>query len=212
MGPHFPADEYRGCRGEVTGKGRLLLGMTLKFSEYLYKISRGWVLLAALLIFLFFMAWVLPEQAASAADMTGDTASPDLSLYYNPSQLHQMAAGYGEMGRKAYIKARFTFDLVYPLVYAVFLALAISCLLAYLLPAGNAWRRLNLLPVCAALFDFLENIAASLVMVSYPEPLFGVAGLAGIFTLVKWLLITASFLVLAGAALGLAFCKLKKAV
>jgi hypothetical protein len=185
--------------------------MLKNLSQKLFKFSHGWPVLASLLVFLFFMAWVLPEQAASTDTATGDASSPDLSLYYTSSELYRMAADYGQMGRKAYINARFTFDLVYPLVYAAFLALATSFLLPFVIPTGSAWRRLNLLPVVAAVFDYLENIATSLVMARFPTPTPVADVLAGVFTLVKWGLLGASFLLLAGASAAAAFNQLKKA-
>ena len=40
---------------------------------------------------------------------------------YSTSDLYEMAQSYGADGRGLYVKARFTFDLVWPLVYTLFL-------------------------------------------------------------------------------------------
>jgi len=89
-------------------------------------VSTGWVALAALVIFLLFTALVLPQQATKAAQKTGSADSPDTSFFYAPDDLYRMAEAYGESGRQAYIRARFTFDLAWPLVYTLFLATAMS--------------------------------------------------------------------------------------
>ena len=100
--------------------------MGKRISDWLRRISTGWVALAALLIFLLFSALVLPQQATKAEKETGSPDSPDMSFFYSPSDLYEMAEAYGEQGRKAYVEARFTFDLIWPLVYTLFLATAIS--------------------------------------------------------------------------------------
>ena len=84
------------------------------------------VLVVLLVIFLLFTALVLPKGSSQAALETNASGSPDLSLFYSVDKLYQMADAYGETGRDAYIRARFTFDLIWPLVYTLFLATAIS--------------------------------------------------------------------------------------
>ena len=78
-------------------------------SGWLYKVSRGWVALSALGIFMLFSALVLPDQADRAEMASGSAASPDTSLYYSAEDLYRMAEAYGEQGREAYVRARFTF-------------------------------------------------------------------------------------------------------
>jgi hypothetical protein len=176
--------------------------MLKRLSDWLVRVSTGWVALAALAIFLLFSALVLPRQASSAAEETGDAASPDMSFYYSAGDLYGMAESYGASGRAAYVRARFTFDLVWPLVYALFLVTAISWTSRQAFPPGSPWRLANLLPLLAALFDYLENIATSVVMLRYPEPAALIGALAPLFTMAKWSLLGLSFLLLfAGLAL-----------
>jgi hypothetical protein len=167
-----------------------------RFSSWLYRVSTGWVTFSGLLIFLVFSVLVLPGQAAQATDELGDIGSPDLSLYYTPEQLYQLADSYGADGREAYILTRFSFDLVWPLVYTIFLGTALSW------TGSRAWigttrlRNANLAPILGMLFDFLENLTTSLVMVRYPAKTIMVDVLAPIFTFLKWILIGASFALL----------------
>jgi hypothetical protein len=164
-----------------------------KISTGLEKVSTGWVTLVALVIMLLFMVFVLPGQSSKAVQNTGSSQSPDTSLWYSATTLYQMAESYGPQGRQAYIQARFTFDLVFPLVYTFFLVTAISWLFKHAFPADSLWRLSNLVPLLGMFFDFLENIATSLVMASYPAKLPLVAFLAPIFTLIKWIFVTGSF-------------------
>lgn len=167
--------------------------MLTKLSNGLLKFSTGPLTLACLVIFLVFSALVLPDQAAKAEVYSGEIGSPDTSLYYTASELYRMAEGYGPDGRIAYIRARFSFDLVFPLVYTAFLVTAISWLIKRSNLAWGTWGRLNLLPVAGMLFDFLENISAAIVMSRYPQTTVVLDHLAGIFTLLKWISISLSF-------------------
>lgn len=169
-----------------------------RVSDWLYRFSTGWLTLAGLIVFLLFSALVLPAQSSRADPAEAAAGSPDLSFFYTPQDLARWAEAYGEQGRAEYIRARFSFDLIWPLVYTFFLGTSISWLWGRALPPGSLWRRVNLLPLLAMLFDLLENSATSLVMARYPVETALAAGLAPLFTTVKWLLVGSSFAALCG--------------
>ncbi len=170
-----------------------------RLSDRLTAASRGWTALAALVVFLLFTSLALPAQAAQ---QRGDVTTPDMSWFYTAADLYGIAERLGADGRQAYIQARFTFDLVWPAVYGSFLTISSSWLLAQALRRrqSSRWRLLNLTPVMGVGFDLLENIATSLVMARYPAPTPVIADLAGWATMVKWVFVGGSFIVLVGAA------------
>jgi hypothetical protein len=149
-----------------------------------------------LIVFVLFMVLVLPRQAASTEVGLGEAGSPDMSLWYTPRVLYQTAEAYGEEGRRAYVRARFTFDLIWPMVYAAFLGTAISWLTRRAFPADSLWQRANLAPLLGLLLDYAENASTSLVMLRYPARTPVVEWLAPLFTLFKWLFVGGSFLLL----------------
>jgi hypothetical protein len=167
-----------------------------RISDWLYRISTGWVSLVALGVFLIFTILVLPRQTASAEQNNAGAGTPDLSFYYSSAELYRMAEAYGEQGRQAYLQARWTFDLLWPIVYAAFLSTAISWLFKPRLPLGSKWRIANLVPLIGMLFDYLENISTSLVMLRYPQPCPVGAVFAPIFTPLKWISVGGSFILL----------------
>lgn len=178
--------------------------MIKNLSEWLNKNIKFWVVLLTLAVMIFFMITVLPAQAASAEQNAGESISPDTSFFYSPSDLINAAEEYGADGRKAYIQARWTFDLIFPLVYIGFLAAGISWFYQNLEQTTKWISYSNLLPLAAGLFDYLENSGASLLMGLFPTQVPGLALLTAIFSGLKWLTITGSFLfyfILAGAAL-----------
>jgi hypothetical protein len=174
----------------------------LALSRWLERISKGWVTILAVVIFFVFTPLVLPGQAARFEEVAGDGPSPDQSFLYTPSDLYEMAEAYGPEGRAAYVQARWTFDVVWPIVYTFALFTAISWLGKRAFPEGSKARLLNLVPVLGLLFDYLENICASIVMARYPAPTPVIDLLATIFTPVKWVFVVGSFVVLAVVAVA----------
>lgn len=165
-----------------------------KTSNWLLRISTTWLMITSLLVMVAFMIFVLPAQAANAARQSGSERSPDTSFIYSPEDLYQMAEEYGETGRQAYIRARWTFDLVFPLVYTAFLAFGISWFVQRLSGWAPAWRFSNLLPILGGIFDLLENTATSLSLAAYPARPGLILFSASLFTPIKWVLVSASFI------------------
>jgi len=170
--------------------------MMKTISEKLIQLSTGWVVLSSLAVFVVFVIFVLPGQSAKASEGTAESGTPDLSFAYSTGDLYEMAESYGEPGRTEYIRARFTFDLVWPLVYGAFLITAISWSFAKASPPESIWRGMNLAPVLGVVFDFLENISTSIVMFRYPARTPIIDMLATVFTPVKWIFVGASFVLL----------------
>jgi hypothetical protein len=164
-------------------------------SRWLVRVSTGWVSLAAALVFVLFVALVLPAQVPVTGPGGAEVGSPDLSFWYTPDELYEIAEDYGEQGREQYIRARVTFDVVWPLVYVVFLATTLSWAGSKI--GGRFWPRVNLLPIAAGVFDYLENVSTVVVMSRYPERSPVVEWLAPLFTVSKWTLLSASFVLLA---------------
>ncbi len=178
--------------------------LLVHLSSGLYRLATGWVTLAATALFILFMALVLPGQAAEAQTVAGGVGSPDTSFWYTPADLYRMAAAYGPEGRAAYIHARWTFDVIWPIVYTVFLVLALSWVYRRAFAPASRWQLANLAPGVGMLLDYLENSAASLVMARYPALTPGVAHLAPVFTLAKWIFVNGSFgLLLIGGGVAL---------
>lgn len=178
--------------------------MITNISHWFTKISNKWVMLLTLLIMILFMISVLPGQAAASEKEIGSSMSPDTSFFYSPADLLQMTEDYGPDGRQSYIRSRWTFDLLFPLVYVSFLAVGISWFYKILVNPLKLFSLSNILPILAGIFDYLENSGSSLVMGLYPVLVPGLALLTAVFSAVKWILVGGSFLVyffLIGAAL-----------
>ena len=165
-----------------------------KLSAFIYNKTTTKIMIIAIIIFIVFTATLLPQVSKYTARVVGE-ASPDTSLVYSAQDLYDMAESYGEDGRRVYITLRFTFDLVWPFVYLFFM---VTVLTRLLYDSKKPWvKYLHLLPLLGGLFDFLENIGASIVMGVYPSEILFVASATPIFTLIKWSLLGVSFLLIA---------------
>ncbi|TDQ42628.1 hypothetical protein [Aureibacillus halotolerans] len=166
----------------------------MPLSNWMYRRINGRIVLIAFLLFGFFILMVLPWISGLTDSLIGSGESPDSSFYYSATDLYDMADSYGEDGRQAYIILRWTFDIVWPLVYVFFLSALLSWFLQSVVPT-NKLRLLNLLPVAGAMLDILENTGASIVMARYPERSNGIAEVTPFFTALKWSFLYASFFI-----------------
>lgn len=170
--------------------------MRNNISAWLIKISTKWVVIIGFIVFLVFSVLFLPGQTKLSETYSAGLGSPDTSLFYTPADLYRMAEAYGAEGRSAYIQARLTFDIAFPIVYTFFLATGISWFENRALEKDDDFRTGNVLPLFAMLFDFLENTCTALVFSRYPiySPLPSM--LAPFFTMIKWICVGSSFLFL----------------
>ena len=171
---------------------------------------RGWMALAAVVVFALFTALVLPAQAEAGAFYTVRYPAPDTSLWYSPGDLYAAAQAWGPDGRAAYVSARVTFDVVWPLVYGALLLTTLAWVWARATVSGSRWRRTALLPVLAVMLDYAENICTATAIARYPARTPVLAELAPMFTAAKWLTLSASFLLL-GIGLILALAARRRA-
>jgi hypothetical protein len=170
--------------------------MVRNLSAWLIKFSTKWVPLIGFIIFLAFSLLFLPGQTRLTETYSAGLGSPDTSLFYTPADLYQMAETYGAEGRSAYVQARLTFDIAFPIVYTFFLVTSISWFESRVLDEGNEFRTGNILPLFAMLFDLLENACTALVFSRFPTNSPFLSMLAPFFTLVKWISVGSSFLFL----------------
>ncbi len=171
--------------------------MKKSFYSLLIEHSKKWTPIFCFCVFLAFSVIFLPGQTKIAETYSAGLSSPDTSLFYTPADLYHMAEAYGSEGRAAYVQARWTFDLAFPIIYTSFLVISISWVeKQVLLEEDNDFRTGNLLPLFAMLFDLLENTCTTLVFMHYPTYSFFLSMLAPFFTLMKWICVSSSFLFL----------------
>ncbi|MBI9100624.1 MAG: hypothetical protein JEY91_19270 [Spirochaetaceae bacterium] len=159
--------------------------------------SKSYIFLCTTIVFIIFLIVVLPGQSEKAALYTPEAGSFDTSFFYAPQVVYDTIAAYGETGRAAYIYDRWTFDLIFPFVYGLFIlsAIAFSVFrIGWVFFRSSRWI---IVPIAAMVLDLLENTFLSLAMGLYPSEYSILAVCASAATVLKWLFVT--------TAMGLAF-------
>ncbi len=133
----------------------------------------------ALLLFLLvivFNALIMPGLAGK------ERVEPiDIQFAYSPEKAYSLIESYGDETRAEYRRGLMTLDVLYPVVYTLFISIALMVLFP-----GNyklAWA-----PYFAFAVDIFENAGIVTMLSYYPEELRAVAIATSIFTTIKWIL------------------------
>lgn len=180
--------------------------MTEKLKRYYNHVS-GKNALVFFVIFLLFTALVLPAIASLTTRVIGVAESPDTGFMFDVEVLYQLLDSYGASGRRFYITMRWTFDVVWPIVYTLFLLSSIGYLSKQ--TACKFQYKLLYLPLFSILFDLLENTFITILMVLYPSTVDFIGYLFILASLIKWIFISISFLVLFLLVIRLVYRKIK---
>lgn len=126
----------------------------------------------------------------------------DSHFFTPPQDVYRYFSDLGAPGRQLYALSEVTLDLLYPLLYGIFLGLLIAWLCSRLFPASSGLRWLPLLPLAGALADLGENLSITVLLLVYPSQLPWLVYLANLFGMLKWAFVLSSLaLILLGSGL-----------
>jgi hypothetical protein len=170
--------------------------MLNKLSETLKKYANGWLVLVFMAGEIFFNAVILPAQQAKIQAGSGGVGPIDLQFFYTPEKVYGMIASYSAEVRASYRIFELTGDILYPIVYTFFFSLAITWLFARGFPSNSNMHKYNVVPFGAWFFDLLENLSIVTMISAYPSTPAGLAWVATLFTMLKWLFVAPTVLLL----------------
>lgn len=182
-------------------------------SELFLKFASLPVVLAAACVFVVFTALFFTLNPVHAIEARFKEAlnhdlffRPEMSLY-GSRKLYAMLDAYTEDDYRAHYKSLYL-DFIYPLIYAVAMALIIVHLQNQFRPPDATVSPYPvLIPLCAALADYLENISTYLLLRRYQTGRTKAPALvlfAALMTAVKILLFIAAVLIIIAGLLKLA--------
>jgi hypothetical protein len=154
---------------------------------------KSFFLILSWLLFFLFIVLVLPAVSEQARNQ-GLSASIDTNFSFNPSEIARIISDYGIDGRRYYLWQRWTFDLIWPLVYGFPLYLTLKTLSATLHQSKFTW--LAVVPMVATGLDYLENIIFTLVILNYPAPMFLWITIGVFVSGLKWLALISAYMLL----------------
>lgn len=132
-------------------------------------------------LFLIFLFVVLPMMSFLNTFISKQSLSFDTNFLFHVDQYYTIRNSLGENGRLYYIFERFTFDLIWPVVYTLFFLS-----LAQYIHLKNKKKVIVVLSFSSIIFDYLENIFAVIFVLLYPSTAHYLIYMLMIFTILKW--------------------------
>lgn len=149
-----------------------------------------------LLVFPAFICQIVPE---------GGPAILDMRFGYSPLEAHEALTAFGPAGRQAYLRMLWLADSPYPLIYGLLLVLSASFFLDRGLRPGSPFRLFNLAAIDAVIFDLIENMGITGLLLRYPDGPDSLARLASVAGILKWLAIAVSLIFIVIGIVGWLF-------
>jgi hypothetical protein len=160
--------------------------MITTLSNTLKKYAKGRFILVFLALMLLFGMVIVPTIQGKLEASSGGAGPIDLLFSYTPEKAYSMIESFGDEGRALYRTFAMTGDVIYPVVYSIFFSLLITWLFQRSFASNSKLQMLNVIPLGAWLFDWLENINIVMMLSLYPSTPTTVAKLASICTTIKW--------------------------
>lgn len=110
----------------------------------------------------------------------------DTYMFYTSDEAYEAIGDYGSYKRQRYIIGTLMLDFIYPIFYCLMLAFGLFRL------QGSV--KLAIFPLFILPVDYLENLSIIFLLRKFPVRYDGVAEMAGIFTLTKWLMVLVSLI------------------
>lgn len=161
--------------------------------SFLTKIARWPIILVLLVLYLGFSLGLFPYYQSQIDKLAGEPLTAlDLRMQYSPEEVKDLMAQMGEEGRaiNRFISGRI--DMIYPLIYGLFLILLLVRLSSTLKYRRGPW--LLLVPILAMLFDYLENIQVLRMLRQYPDISKELVAFSSLMSSLKWLFVLAALL------------------
>ncbi len=157
---------------------------------------------ASVKLSLFLLFLIIVFNAVIMPNLAGDTkAVPiDLQFAYTPERAYELINSYSTETRHRYIIGEMTMDVIYPIIYTLFLSLTL--LLVY-----PKKEKIALIPYIIFIADMIENIGIIIMLYNYPSELHGVALATSVFSTIKWSVVLVAFVLL---VVGLILAAIKK--
>jgi len=156
-----------------------------------------------LILFLVYSRTIFPAKKFENID------APDLKVYYNSAQLYKMFDKMDTKSLETYKTQIITLDILYPIIYGL---LFISLILVLGNKLNITEKKLNLIifiPLTSILFDIIENLSNYYIISNLPQRI-ALANFSGFFTLIKWLSIFLTLLIILYYSIMLLLKRLKE--
>jgi len=129
---------------------------------------------------------ILPQMSFIVEQASQLTITPDSDLFYNFDRLMYIRRLYNKAGIEAYVMTRFTYDLLWPIIYTFFTVSTLGYFGQYM-ERTKVLSLVYALPIGAVVFDVFENSFCSIFFMEMGPHFLGY--LAVLFSGLKWLMV-----------------------
>ncbi len=168
------------------------------------RISNIPMLILALVLFVSFVSYFLPNHKSESDKYMGKTGTPDLKFFPAPEYIYEAADAYGEEGRAKYVKSKFTIDAAWPFVFTFLYLVFINLSFGYI--HGQKWANLSMFTLITLCCDYFENVIAAVIMTAYPAKFGFFVWSLSFTTCLKWISMYFCSLLFCYGLLGVPFC------
>jgi len=139
--------------------------------------------LASVKLSLLLLLLVIVFNVAIMPNLTGDKKAVPIDIHfaYSPEKAYELINSYSDATRKSYMIGSMTLDVIYPVVYVLFLSFSLVVLF-------RKYEKLAWLPYFLFVSDLLENTGIITLLYNYPKELYHLAIVTSVFSTVKWIL------------------------
>ncbi|WP_087018219.1 hypothetical protein [Thaumasiovibrio subtropicus] len=117
------------------------------------------------IVYAIMLCYTIPTLMAFSSGLPIFDMSP---AGYNVEQATRLLDNLGETGR-AFYRYQLALDLIYPALFGLSYFALFQWILNKNAITRTTWRWISILPIIAALFDYLENITVWLMLRSFPN-------------------------------------------
>lgn len=167
-------------------------------------------ILPLFLLFMLFMGYIFPNQQEKInAIANEELTSLDTRMDYSKEEVMVLFEKMGKEGRDIYYFVSSKIDMVYPIVYGLFVMFLMANFLKKVIAQNSKWRWMALLPILGGVFDYLENFNVQKLLSNYPNITEEQVAFAAQMTQLKWTSIMGMMLITAVLLLVFVVKKIK---
>jgi len=172
--------------------------MITQISRYFSSIADWKILTAAIILYIFFGAFIMPNGAKKFKELSGgrDVKILDLQFSYSPDSARVYLAEYTPDSRDYAIKFGLGADSFYPIAYTFLLVIIVALIYKTPDPKGTVWQNVHLFPLAILIVDYLENIGIASLHFYYPDIADWQIRLSSSLTSLKWSLVVVVLLLM----------------
>lgn len=153
--------------------------------RFFTRLSTWQALLLLFCLILLFSLYIFPQRTMHLrVECSGASPVFDARFSYSPAEVYPAFAQCSPAGRRLYALSEASIDLVFPILYNLFLVGLLAA--AYRRIRGAPGKYLPWLPLGSLLLDYTENACLITMLLLYPRQIPSLSLAASISTPLKW--------------------------